>query len=70
MDEFPVNGESSISLKISRDKAKSAAGVALALRGIPGIIHVLNGHVEFRDSLPKTPIGKVLRRELRDPPTT
>ena len=26
-------------------------------------------HVEFRDALPKTPIGKVLRRELRDPPT-
>jgi long-chain acyl-CoA synthetase len=25
-------------------------------------------HVEFRDSLPKTPIGKVLRRELRDAP--
>ena len=25
-------------------------------------------HVEFRDVLPKTPIGKVLRRELRDPP--
>ncbi len=25
-------------------------------------------HVEFRDALPKTPIGKVLRRELRDPP--
>ncbi len=25
-------------------------------------------HVEFRDSLPKTPIGKILRRELRDPP--
>ncbi|MEP7329457.1 MAG: AMP-binding protein [Betaproteobacteria bacterium] len=24
-------------------------------------------HVEFRDSLPKTPIGKVLRRELRNP---
>ena len=24
--------------------------------------------VEFRDALPKTPIGKVLRRELRDPP--
>jgi len=23
-------------------------------------------HVEFRDSLPKTPIGKILRRELRD----
>jgi long-chain acyl-CoA synthetase len=23
-------------------------------------------HVEFRDTLPKTPIGKVLRRELRD----
>jgi long-chain acyl-CoA synthetase len=22
--------------------------------------------VEFRDSLPKTPIGKILRRELRD----
>ena len=22
-------------------------------------------HVEFRDSLPKTPIGKILRRELR-----
>ena len=27
-------------------------------------------HVEFRDSLPKTPIGKVLRRELRDAPKT
>jgi long-chain acyl-CoA synthetase len=31
-------------------------------------------HIEFRDALPKTPIGKVLRRELRDvskatPPT-
>ena len=25
-------------------------------------------HVEFRDALPKTPIGKVLRRELRDTP--
>ena len=24
--------------------------------------------VEFRDVLPKTPIGKILRRELRDPP--
>jgi long-chain acyl-CoA synthetase len=23
-------------------------------------------HVEFRDVLPKTPIGKILRRELRD----
>jgi long-chain acyl-CoA synthetase len=25
-------------------------------------------HVEFRNALPKTPIGKVLRRELRDAP--
>ena len=25
--------------------------------------------VEFRDALPKTPIGKVLRRALRDAPT-
>jgi long-chain acyl-CoA synthetase len=25
-------------------------------------------HVEFRESLPKTPIGKVLRRELRGTP--
>ena len=25
-------------------------------------------HVEFRDALPKTPIGKVLRRELRAAP--
>ncbi len=25
-------------------------------------------HVEFRNALPKTPIGKVLRRELRDEP--
>ena len=24
--------------------------------------------VEFRDALPKTPVGKVLRRELRDAP--
>jgi long-chain acyl-CoA synthetase len=27
-------------------------------------------HVEFRDALPKTPIGKVLRRELREAPKT
>jgi len=27
-------------------------------------------HVEFRDSLPKSPIGKVLRRELREAPPT
>ena len=27
-------------------------------------------HVEFRDVLPKSPIGKVLRRELRDAPKT
>ena len=25
-------------------------------------------HVEFRDVLPKTPIGKVLRRDLREEP--
>ena len=25
-------------------------------------------HVEFREALPKSPIGKVLRRELREPP--
>ena len=24
--------------------------------------------IEFRDSLPKTNVGKILRRELRDPP--
>lgn len=24
-------------------------------------------HIDFRDTLPKTPIGKILRRELRDP---
>lgn len=23
-------------------------------------------HIEFRDSLPKSPVGKILRRELRD----
>jgi len=26
--------------------------------------------IEFRDSLPKSPVGKILRRELRDPPKT
>jgi long-chain acyl-CoA synthetase len=26
-------------------------------------------HVEFRETLPKSPIGKVLRRELRDAPS-
>ena len=25
-------------------------------------------HIEFRDALPKTSVGKILRRELRDPP--
>jgi long-chain acyl-CoA synthetase len=24
--------------------------------------------IEFRDALPKSPIGKILRRELRSPP--
>ena len=24
-------------------------------------------HIEFRTELPKTPVGKVLRRQLRDP---
>jgi len=24
--------------------------------------------IEFRDALPKTNVGKILRRELRDPP--
>ena len=23
-------------------------------------------HIDFRDNLPKTPVGKILRRELRD----
>ncbi|MEP6485467.1 MAG: long-chain-fatty-acid--CoA ligase [Rudaea sp.] len=27
-------------------------------------------YIEFRDSLPKTNVGKILRRELRDPPKT
>jgi long-chain acyl-CoA synthetase len=26
-------------------------------------------HVEFRDAMPKSPIGKILRRELRDAPS-
>jgi long-chain acyl-CoA synthetase len=26
--------------------------------------------IEFRDSLPKSNVGKILRRELRDPPKT
>jgi long-chain acyl-CoA synthetase len=25
-------------------------------------------HIEFRESLPKSPVGKILRRELRDLP--
>jgi long-chain acyl-CoA synthetase len=24
-------------------------------------------HIEFRDGLPKSPVGKILRRELREP---
>ncbi len=39
-----------------------------ALQGAPHRLQAA-AHVEFRDALPKTPIGKVLRRELRDAPT-
>jgi acyl-CoA synthetase (AMP-forming)/AMP-acid ligase II len=43
-------------------------------RALPRTAHGLHMVVEFRASLPKTPIGKVLKRELREPsvgaPTT
>jgi long-chain acyl-CoA synthetase len=42
------------------------AVIAHCKAGLTG--YKLPSRVEFRDNLPKTPVGKVLRRELRDAP--
>ena len=54
---------------VRKDPALTAEDVIAHCRGqLTGykIPHV----VEFRTALPKSPIGKILRRELRDPPVT
>ena len=54
-----------------RVQAIEALRQAILAAEVPGVerIRFTTSHpVEFRDSLPKSPIGKVLRRELRDAP--
>ena len=69
---------------INPSKANVRAGIAECWKGTAAKLAVqaavlahckahltgykLPRHVEFRDALPKTPIGTVLRRELRDAP--
>ena len=52
---------------VKKDPDLSADAVLLHCRsGLTS--YKLPRHIEFRDALPKSPIGKVLRRELRDQP--
>ena len=48
-----------------RDNALTGADlIAFSRQNMTG--YKIPRHVEFRDALPKTNVGKILRRELRD----
>ena len=51
---------------VKKDPASAEAVIAHCRAGLTS--YKLPRHVEFRDALPKSPIGKILRRELRDKP--
>jgi long-chain acyl-CoA synthetase len=61
------SGEAVKVVIVKKDPALTAEDVkAHARANLTGYKHPK--HVEFRDELPKTNVGKILRRELRDPP--
>jgi long-chain acyl-CoA synthetase len=58
-------GEAVKIVVVRRDNALTGADlVAFARQNMTG--YKIPRHVEFRDALPKTNVGKILRRELRD----
>ena len=60
-------GEAVKVVVVRKDKALTDADlIAHARRSLTG--YKIPHHVEFRDALPKTNVGKVLRRELREGP--
>jgi long-chain acyl-CoA synthetase len=61
------SGEAVKVVIVKKDPALTAEDVKQHARAnLTGYKHPR--HVEFRDELPKTNVGKILRRELRDPP--
>ena len=58
-------GEAVKIVVVRRDNALTGADlIAYARKNLTG--YKIPRHVEFRDALPKTNVGKILRRELRD----
>ena len=58
-------GEAVKVVVVRKDKALTDADlIAYARQNLTG--YKIPRHVEFRDALPKTTVGKILRRELRD----
>jgi long-chain acyl-CoA synthetase len=64
----PRSGEAIKLVVVKKDPALTAAEVLAYCRKNLTAYKVPR-YVEFRDALPKTPIGKILRRALRDPPS-
>ena len=61
----PASGEAVRIAVVRKDPALTAHDVIAHCRKyLTG--YKIPRHVEFRDELPKTPIGKILRRALRD----
>jgi long-chain acyl-CoA synthetase len=60
-------GEAVKAVIVKKDPSLTAEAVIAHCRtGLTA--YKLPRHIEFRDALPKSPIGKILRRELRDKP--
>jgi long-chain acyl-CoA synthetase len=59
------SGEAVVACIVKRDPALDAAAVLQHCRSVMTAYKVPS-KVIFRDELPKTPVGKILRRELRD----
>jgi len=63
----PVTGEKVKLVVVKKDPAVTKEDlIAYCRKNLTG--YKIPAFVEFRDELPKTPVGKILRRELRDKP--